>query len=85
MLTQVTGECLPFSDKWLDQLDQMSNTNAIDWVTKHLQACIISRNKYENAMLASYSKEFEGYLHAWIIDCNNIVRFKRLLMEIENE
>lgn len=85
LMTTVTGECHPFDDAWLTQLDAMSKESAIIWVTKHLDACREMRNRYEQNMMTSQGAEFESNLHAWCIDNNNIVRYKRLLMQIEAE
>lgn len=83
MLTEVTGEYLPFSDAWLDQLDRMSQAQAIAWVQQHLEASIRCRNNYEAQILGGDLTP--GLLHVWCIDNNNIIRFKRLLCEIDSE
>lgn len=83
MLTEVTGECLPFSDTWLDQLDRMSQAQAIAWVQQHLDSCVKHRNTYEALMLAG--EVLPGLIHVWCIDNNNIIRFKRLLDQIASE
>ena len=83
MLTEVTGECLPFSEAWLDQLDRMTQAQAIAWVQQHLQLSIQHRNNYEAQILAG--EVTPGLLHAWCIDNNNVIRFKRLLCQIDSE
>lgn len=83
MITEVTGECLPFSDAWLDQLDRMTREQALAWVQKHLDSSIRCRNNYEAQILAGTITP--GLLHVWCIDNNNIIRFKRLLDNIASE
>lgn len=83
MLTEVTGECLPFSDAWLDQLDRMTQAQAIAWVQQHLEASIRCRNTYEADLLGK--GVVPGLLHVWCIENNNIIRFKRLLDNIASE
>lgn len=83
MLTEVTGECLPFSDAWLDQLDKMTQAQALAWVQKHLELCIQHRNTYEADLLGK--GVVPGLLHVWCIENNNIIRFKRLLDNIASE
>lgn len=73
----------PFSDAWLDQLDRMSREDALVWVQHHLEASIRCRNNYEVQILAG--EVTPGLLHVWCIDNNNIIRFKRLLCEIDSE
>lgn len=85
MLKTVTGECHPFSDDWLTQLDKMTKEKAIAWVQMYLDSAIDKRNRYEQGLLQSRGQDFEKYLHVWCIDNNNIVRFRRLILEIEAE
>lgn len=83
LLSEVTGECLPFGDAWLDQLDRMTKPQALVWVQKHLDLTIQHRNTYEADMLQKGI--VPGLLHAWCIENNNIIRFKRLIQDIETE
>ena len=83
LLNEVTGECLPFDDAWLSQLDAMTKEQALAWVQRHLDSTIRHRNTYENDILSKGI--VPGLLHVWCIDNNNIIRFKRLLDEIASE
>lgn len=83
MLTEVTGECLPFSEAWLDQLDRMTREQALAWVQQHLEISIQHRNHYEADLLGK--GVVPGLLHVWCIENNNIIRFKRLLDNIASE
>ena len=83
LLSEVTGECHPFKDAWLDQLDRMTKPQALVWVQKHLDLTIQHRNTYEADMLQKGI--VPGLLHVWCIENNNIIRFKRLIQDIETE
>ena len=82
LLTEVTGECLPFDDKWLAELDKMTKEQALAWVTLHINACKAHRVTFEKQMESGITP---GLLHAWCIDNNNIIRFMRLYQEIAAE
>ena len=83
MLTEVTGALEPLSDAWIDQLDAMPKQQALEWVHMHLRASIDFRNQRELSILNEGCTSAK--IHAWCIDNNNIIRFKRLHEEIESE
>lgn len=80
LLTEVTGECYPFSDAWLDQLDKMSKKDALLWVTRHIEQTLKMRDHYEKKIV-----DGPEYIHAYCIECNNIIRYELLYKEISEE
>ena len=79
LLTEVTGDCQPFSDQMMSELDKMSQEDALAYVDRMIKRCVQVRNYYESLPVEP------RHLHAWVIECNNIMRFKRLHSQIASE
>lgn len=83
LLNTVTGECEPFSEELLKRLDSMTKQQALEWVWMALDSTVAHRNHYEADMISKGIAP--GLVHAWCIENNNIIRFKRLYEEIAAE
>lgn len=88
LLTTVTGTYgLPL-DNAQAIIDNMTATQALDHVGKLLTMTRQLRDRYEQAMLDCDDSDVKGYKvnrHCWVIECNNIVRFKEMLIQIRGE
>ena len=85
METQVIDDHGTFNDKWLDMLDRMTKVEALSHVTDVLNKTIEMRDRYQSIMLGSVGGEFEIARHGYVIDCNNIIKLKRLRDDIYSE
>lgn len=81
------GEAVPFDDLFLDMLDKMTQTQAIAHLAELIEKTQFHRDNYEKMMLNTVSgtPDHEAAKHCWVIDCNNILRFKKLYDEVCNE
>lgn len=85
-LTTVTGHS-PVSAEMIDLLDSMSKEQALAHVQSVIVSTVQARDRYQTSLLGSDSKseQFKGFLHCYVIDCNNIVKLKRLYDQIAAE
>ena len=85
LLTEVTGSYEPSHPFNQSVLDNMSAEQAKVHVEGLLAKARSQRDQYEIKMLASNGDNYKMYRHAWVIDSNNIVRFKEILDQLEEE
>lgn len=87
LLSTVSGQDTAVTQWFLDQIDKMSKEDAIKHIEKMIDKTIKIRNEYEKRMLAHPfgTDQFNTFRHAWVIDCNNVVRLKKLLDDVRNE
>ena len=78
---------LAFNERFLEELNHLSAENALDMVNRSLLQTATMADRYEyQVMNTKYDHpDFAGYQHAWWIDCNNVIRLKKLQSEIESE
>lgn len=69
-----------------NEIDRMSQADALTHIDRVVEATVAFRNRYENLMIANQAgPQFEEYRQAWEVDCSNILKMLRLKHEIQAE
>lgn len=78
---------LQFSEQFLHQVNQLSARDALALVDRSLLQTATMHDRYMHQLMnMKYDDpQFAGVQHCWWIDCNNILRLKKLHAEIESE